>query len=285
MERSEEEDDRISRMSANTDPASPPNPLQNIRVVLVATQHPGNIGSVARAMLTMGLTELVLVNPERYPHPQARATAAGALEVLERARVTASLDEALAGCGWVVGLSARVRHLGDEPMTPWATAERAMELSASAPVALMFGCERTGLTNEELDRCHARALIPANPGYTSLNLSQAVQIMAYELRKVAFPEVPRVSNKDGHPWYEPPSADDLERYYDHLQRILLSTGFLDPANPRHLMRRLRQFYGRAMPDRNELNILRGILTSFERPKGRRIPLSPSPDSEEGTGQV
>lgn len=255
-----------------------PNPLQSIRVVLVSTQHPGNIGSVARAMLTMGLTELVLVNPERYPHPQARATAAGALEVLERARVTSSLDEALAGCGWVVGLSARVRHLGDEPMTPWATAERAMELSAGAPVALMFGCERTGLTNEELDRCHARALIPANPGYTSLNLSQAVQIMAYELRKVAFPAVPRVSSKEGHPWYEPPSADDLERYYEHLQRILLSTGFLDPANPRHLMRRLRQFYGRAMPDRNELNILRGILTSFERPKGRRVPLPPTQSS-------
>lgn len=284
MERSEEEDDRISRMSAQTDSASvpeaPPSPLANLRVVLVSTQHPGNIGSVARAMLTMGLTELVLVNPERYPHPQARATAAGALEVLERARVTASLDEALVGCGWVVGLSARVRHLGDEPLTPWATAERALGLSASAPVALVFGCERTGLTNEELDRCHARALIPANPGYTSLNLSQAVQIMAYELRKAAFPEVPKVSGKEGHPWYEPPSADDLERYYEHLQRILLSTGFLDPANPRHLMRRLRQFYGRAMPDRNELNILRGILTSFERPKGRRIPLAPADEAGE-----
>lgn len=251
-----------------------PNPLRNVRVVLVSTQHPGNIGSAARAMLTMGLTELVLVSPDRYPHPQARATAAGALEVLERARVVASLDEALVGCGWVVGLSARVRHLGDEPFTPWAAAERALAIGQNSPVALVFGCERTGLTNEELDRCHARTLIPANPGYTSLNLSQAVQIMAYELRKAAFPEVPKVSSKDGHPWYQPPTADEMERYYEHLQRILLSTGFLDPANPRHLMRRLRQFYNRALPDKNELNILRGVLTSFERPKNRRIPLPP-----------
>jgi TrmH family RNA methyltransferase len=251
-----------------------PNPLAGLRVVLVSTQHPGNIGSAARAMLTMGLTELVLVNPERYPHPQARATAAGALEVLEQARVVASLDEALVGCGWVVGMSARLRHLGDEPMTPWAVAERAITLAPSAPVALVFGCERTGLSNEELDRCHARTLIPAHPGYTSLNLSQAVQVMAYELRKAALTEVPRVSSKADHPWYAPPTADEMERFYEHLQRMLLSTGFLDPANPRHLMRRLRQLYNRAAPDRNELNILRGILTSFERPKSRRIPLAP-----------
>lgn len=255
-------------------------PLANIRIVLVSTQHPGNIGSTARAMLTMGLTELVLVNPDRYPHPQARATAAGALDVLERARVVASLDEALAGCGWVVALSARVRHLGDEPYTPWAAAARAVEFAPTAPVAFVFGCERTGLTNEELDRCHARTLIPANPGYTSLNLSQAVQIMAYELRKAALPEVPRVASKAEHPWYQPPSADELERFYEHMERILLSTGFLDPANPRHLMRRLRQLYNRAQPDRNELNILRGILTSVERPKNRRIPLTPNGDAGE-----
>jgi len=260
-----------------------PNPLQNLRIVLVSTQHPGNVGSAARAMLTMGLTDLVLVNPERYPHPQARATAAGALEVLERARVVATLDEALVGCGWVVGLSARVRHLGDEPFTPWATAERALAIAQQdSSVALVFGCERTGLSNEELDRCHARTLIPANPGYTSLNLSQAVQIMAYELRKAALPDVPKVSGKEGHPWYQPPSAEDMERYYEHLQRLLLSTGFLDPANPRHLMRRLRQFYNRALPDRNELNILRGILSSFEKPKGRRIPLPAEPDGDAGT---
>lgn len=252
--------------------------LTNVRIVLVNTQHPGNIGSSARAMLTMGLTELVLVNPDRYPHPQARMTAAHALPVLESARVVGSLAEAVAGCGWVVASSARPRHLGDEPLRPWDAAARAVATAARAKVAVVFGCERTGLTNEELDFCHAVTMIPANPGYSSLNLSQAVQVLAYELRRAALPDAPPVSLKQGLPGYEPPGAEEMERFYEHLERILLSTGFLDPANPRLLMRRLRQLFNRAGPDRNELNILRGILTSIEKPKGRRIPL-PRTDDE------
>lgn len=252
-------------------PAESFDPLSRIRVVLVSTQHPGNIGATARAMLTMGLTDLVLVNPDRYPHPQARATAAHATTVLDAARVVSSLDEAVSDCGWVVGLSARQRTLGDEPLPPWETAERALSIVPEAPVALVFGCERTGLTNDEVDRCHATTLIPANPGYTSLNLSQAVQVMAYEIRRAAVPDVPSVATKKDHPWYAPPSADDMERFYEHLERVLLSTGFLDPANPRHLMRRLRTYFNRSAPDRNELNILRGILTSVQKPKQRRIP--------------
>jgi tRNA (cytidine32/uridine32-2'-O)-methyltransferase len=255
------------------------NPLSRIRIVLVSTQHPGNIGASARAMLTMGLTDLVLVNPDRYPHPQARATATHALQVLDRARVVASLEEAVADCGWVVALSARQRHLGDEPLRPWQAAERATALAAETPVAFVFGCERTGLTNEEVDLCHATTLIPANPEFSSLNLSQAVQLVAYELRRAALPEQTEVASKKKHPWYAPPAAEEMERFYTHLERILLSTGFLDPANPRHLMRRLRTFFNRAAPDRNELNILRGILTSFERPKQRRIPLDQTPDSD------
>ena len=258
-----------------------PSLLDNVRIVLVSTQHPGNIGASARAMLTMGVSDLVLVNPERYPHPQARASAAHAEGVLDRARVVATLDEAVADCAWVVASSARPRHLGDEPLTPWDAAGRAIERAAQARVALVFGCERTGLTNEELDRCHAALMIPTNPGYSSLNLSQAVQVMAYELRRAALPQVPSVSSKKDHPWYEPPTAEEMTRFYDHLQRILLSTGFLDPENPRHLMRRLRTFFNRASPDRNELNILRGILTSLERPKGRRVPL---PDASPETNQ-
>lgn len=249
-----------------------PEPLARVRVVLVSTQHPGNIGATARAMLTMGLTDLVLVNPDRYPHPQARATATHALPVLDRARVVGSLEEAVADCGWVVALSARQRHLGDEPLRPWQAAERAIAVAAEAPVAFVFGCERTGLTNEEVDLCHATTLIPANPQFSSLNLSQAVQIMAYELRRAGCPDVPEAATKKQHPWYAPPAAEDMERFYSHLERILLSTGFLDPANPRMLMRRLRTFFNRAAPDRNELNILRGILTSFEKPKNRRVPL-------------
>lgn len=251
-------------------------PLANIRIVLVKTQHPGNIGSSARAMLTMGLAELVLVDPERFPHPQARMTAAHAEAVIEQARVVPTLADAVAGCGWVIASSARPRHLGDEPLTPWHAAERAVHAAAQARVAIVFGCERTGLTNEELDLCHAVMMIPANPGYSSLNLSQAVQVIAYELRKAALPEALAVSAKRDHPWYAPPPAEEMERFYEHLQRILLSTGFLDPANPRLLMRRLRQFFNRAAPDRNELNILRGMLSSVEKPKGRRVPLSTEP---------
>ena len=258
---------------------APASPLANIRIVLVNTQHPGNIGSTARAMLTMGLAELVLVNPSRFPHPQARMTAAHAEGVVDRARVVATLAEAIADCAWVVASSARPRHLGDQPLAPWDAAERATTLAATAPVAMVFGCERTGLTNEELDLCHAVTMIPANPGYSSLNLSQAVQVLDYELRRATIKELPLVSGRQG-PLYAPPSADEMERFYEHLERILLSTGFLDPANPRHLMRRLRQFFNRAGPDRNELNILRGILTSLEKPKNRRIPLATNEDGDE-----
>lgn len=256
---------------------SPSDPLARIRIVLVSTQHPGNIGASARAMLTMGLTDLVLVKPDRFPHPQARATATHALDVLDRARVVSSLDEAIADCGWVVALSARPRTLGDEPLRPWQAAERAVSVAVEAPVAFVFGCERTGLLNEEVERCHATTLIPANPDFSSLNLAQAVQIVAYELRRAACPEQVDVSAKKQHPWYAPPPAEDMERFYEHLERILLSTGFLDPANPRVLMRRLRTYFNRSSPDRNELNILRGILTSFERPKNRRVPLAPGGD--------
>ncbi len=258
-------------MASQTPTETPVDPLARIRVVLVSTQHPGNIGAAARAMLTMGLTDLVLVSPDRYPHPQARASAAHASPVLDRARVVSSLDEAVADCGWVVGLSARQRTLGDEPMKPWESATRALSIVSQAPVAFVFGCERTGLTNEQIDRCHATTLIPANPGYTSLNLAQAVQVIAYELRRTVQPDVPAVSSKRDHPWYAPPAAEEMERFYEHLQRVLLATGFIDPTNPRQLMRRLRTFFNRSAPDRNELGILRGILTSVEKPKQRRIP--------------
>ncbi len=254
-------------------PQTVADPLLHIRIVLVATQHPGNIGSAARAMLTMGLRDLVLVSPDRYPHPQARATATHAGEVLDAARVVNSLEEAVADCGWVVALSARPRNLGDEPLRPPQAAARALSLAGSgATVAFVFGCERTGLTNEQVDLCHATTLIPANPKFSSLNLSQAVQIIAYELRRGAVSDDTAVATKKQHPWYAPPEAAEMERYYEHLERILRSTGFLDPANPRKLMRRLRTFYNRAAPDRNELGILRGILTSLEKPKNRRTPL-------------
>ncbi len=244
--------------------------LASYRIVLSRTQNPGNIGAAARAMMTMGLRDLALVNPERFPHPQARAQASGALNVLDEALVVATLDEAVADCAWVVGTSARARHLGDEPLTPEAFAERALEVSKTGRVALVFGYEQSGLTNEELDRCNAVVAIPTNPGYSSLNLAQAVQVMCYLLRRAAITEQPRTSIKTDNVLFQPPTAEQTEQFYEHLERVLLSTGFLDPTNPRLLMRRLRTVFNRAQPDLNELNLLRGVLTTIEKPKRRRL---------------
>lgn len=249
-----------------------------LRIVLVQTQHPGNIGATARAMRNMGLTELVLVAPERFPHPQARAMASNALDVVEAARVVATLPEAIGDCGWVVATSARPRHLGDEPLTPWAFAEEAVDRAQSAKVALVFGPERTGLSNADIECCNQTVMIPADPAYPSLNLAQAVQILSWELRKASHVEVPKVAVKKQIPTYAPPSREEMEHYFQHLERVLLATGFLDPENPRLLMRRLRQFYNRAEPDRNELNILRGILTTIETPKRRTRRPRPGPAS-------
>ncbi|MGQ0620262.1 MAG: RNA methyltransferase [Panacagrimonas sp.] len=244
------------------------NCFPRIHVVLVATRHPGNIGAAARAMMTMGLTRLRLVRPRRFPDVEATERASGAAGVLESAQIFETLEDAVADCAWVVATSARPRHLGDEPMTPPEAAQRLIEAATDADVALVFGTERTGLTNAELDHCHARTLIPSNPEYGVLNIAAAVQVYAWELRKRAITAPPKVSDKTDHPWYAPPSHEQMEHYYEHLQRVLLATGFLDPANPRLLMRRLRQFYNRARPDSNELNILRGVLSSVETPKRR-----------------
>lgn len=243
--------------------------LASVRIVLSRTQNPGNIGSAARAMMTMGLRDLALVNPERFPHPQARAQASGALNVLDEAPVVATLEEAVSDCAWVVGTSARARHLGDEPLTPEAFAEKAREVSRTGKVALVFGYEQSGLSNEELDRCNAVVAIPTNPGYSSLNLAQAVQVMCYVLRRAMVTEMPRPSLKDDSPLYAPPTAEQVEQFYEHLERTLLMTGFLDPQNPRLLLRRLRTLFNRAQPDLNELNLLRGILTTVEKTKQRR----------------
>lgn len=252
--------------------------LARIRIVLVRPRHPGNIGAAARAMLTMGLSDLVLVQPEtRLSGPareQAWAQAAHATTVLESMRVVDALESATEGCGWVVGASARPRHLGDEPLTPWDMAQQALAVPEQTPTALLFGPERTGLTNDELNLCHAVVRIPSNPGYSSLNLAQAVQVLGWELRRAALSEVPKLAAKRDHPWYAPPRAEEVEQFYEHLQKVLLATGFLDPKNPRMLMRRLRVLFGRARPDRNEINILRGILKTVEKPKRRKKAATP-----------
>ena len=237
----------------------------DIRFVLFEPTHPGNIGSVARAIKTMGFQQLYLVNPPpEHICTDSRAMASGAQDVLHGAKVVTSLPEALEGCGLVLGASARHRRIGCPEMDPRECARQAMEQAASKPVALVFGPERSGLANEELDLCSAIVYIPANPDYSSLNLSQAVQIIAYELRQQQILErelPPRESPLAG------PAS--MELFYEHFERVLLASGFLNPQNPRHLMRRLRRLFNRAQVDENELNILRGILSAVAPGSGPR----------------
>lgn len=234
--------------------------LSRLRVVLVGAQHPGNIGAAARAMKVMGLSDLVLVAPERYPDPQATARASGADDVLAAARVYATLDDALADCVLTIGTSARARRTQWPLIDARRAAEHAAAASAGGPVALVFGRERTGLDNIELDRCQLHLQVPTNPEYSSLNLAAAVQVVAYELRMAAGHGV---AGSDDH---QPVSAADMEGLFQHWHEVLVAAGFLDPAEPRILMRRLRRLFNRAAPDRIETNILRGALRALD-PRG------------------
>lgn len=235
--------------------------MQNVRVVLVETSHPGNIGAAARAMKTMCLERLYLVRPKLYPHAIATARAAGGDDVLAHALVCDSLVDALRGARLVVGTSARPRTLEWPRLDPRTCAGRVVAESAAGEVALMFGRERSGLTNSELDLCHYVTAIPCNPAYKSLNLAAAVQVVCYELMMAAYG--PAVSNvaEAAEPLAQ---ADDVELFYRHLEGTLIALGFLDPDNPKHLMRlmrRLRRLFNRARLTHNEVNILRGILTA------------------------
>jgi tRNA/rRNA methyltransferase len=237
-----------------------PNVLNNIRIVLSHTSHPGNIGAAARAMKTMGLARLYLVNPKVFPDPVADARAAGALDVLENAQVCATLDEALAGTVLAVAVTARRRDLSHEMLSAHQAASSMLDLAVQGDVALLFGTEMSGLSNAELDKCQLLATIPANPEFTSLNLASAVQILAYELR-MAFLDEAEVPVAKA---MEAASFEDVERFYQHLERTMIDTGFLDPACPGRLMQRLRRLFARARPEKEEVSILRGILTSVEK---------------------
>jgi TrmH family RNA methyltransferase len=234
-----------------------------IRIVLVGTSHPGNIGAVARAMKTMGMQRLVLVAPKVFPAEEASARAAGAVDVLESARVCAGLDEALAGASFVVGASARLRSLAWPSMAPREAAARIVAETSSGEAAVVFGRENSGLTNEELARCHALLHIPTAPALGSLNLAMAVQVVAYELF-LASGAAPALPPDRAQP---AATAEEMEKFYEHLETALIAAKFLDPDNPRHLMRRLRRLFNRAQPDSNEVNILRGILAALA--SGRR----------------
>lgn len=234
--------------------------LDRIRVVLTRTSHPGNIGSAARAMKTMGLSRLYLVKPKHFPDPQADALAAGAGDILAAAVVVDSLAEALAGTISATAMTARRRELATAPH--WAR-EAAAELataSTGGEVALVFGNETAGLTNDEVGLCRQWALIPTSDTYRSLNLAQAVQIMAYELRLAAVdPGAPPVVTETGLP----ASHEEIEGLMGHLERAAVSSGFLDPAQPKRLMPRMRRMFARAGLEREEVAILRGMLSAFE----------------------
>jgi len=232
----------------------------SIRIVLVGTTHPGNIGAVARAMKNMGVSDLALVEPQHFPHKDATARASGAVDVLENATVTESLAEALEDCVYVVGASARSRAINWPTLEPRECAGKLLQENQAGPVAAVFGPEKYGLTNEHLDLCDALLTIPTNPDFSSLNLGMAVQVLTYELRAAGIDRSPSR--------YEPDAplatSGDMEYFYTHLEDVLTDLEFLNPDNPRHLMRRLRRLFVRARPDQNELNILRGILTAVER---------------------
>jgi TrmH family RNA methyltransferase len=231
-----------------------------IRFVLCETSHPGNIGAAARAIKTMGFTDLVLVSPQDFPSSHALARASGADDVLAAARVVDSLAEAVAGCALVVGASARRRSLQWPELDPRECATEALRVAQSAPVAIVFGTERAGLSNAQMDLCQALVYIPANPEYSSLNLASAVQLIAYELNfALADFEPPQL------PEWPLAKAGEMEMFYEHLHRVMLKSGFLKPDNPRHLMRKLRRIFNRSRLDAHEMQILRGILAAVEAP--------------------
>ena len=243
--------------------------MRKVRIVLVEPDHPGNIGGAARAMKNMGFADLALVRPARYPDPQAEWRAAQAVDVLDAAQVFDSLEDAVADCGLVAGTSARARRV------PWPTdtaaqfAERAAAHGGERPVAVLFGREASGLTNEELQRCRVHVVIPADDAYASLNLAMSVQVVCYELRKAFFK-----ADAPGPAWdRELASAADVEGFHDHLEAVLRLIDFHDPAAPRQSLTRLRRLFARVDMDETEVAMLRGILTHVERAVGAR-PSSP-----------
>jgi tRNA/rRNA methyltransferase len=262
---------------------SNPEPLRRVSVVLVQPSHPGNVGATARAMRVMGLRRLVLVDPrdpQSAAHPQALAFASGATDVLEAISVVPTLEQALADVSLAIAVSADPREFGPPPLAPEQAARAALDELSHDPghaVALVFGTERTGLSIEQVSRCQLLCSIPGEPGYHSLNLSQAVQVISYVLRREALqanalsPDAPDVRLQDA------PQADGayashgaIEAMFEHLQRALVAIGFLDPAHPKKLMPRLRRLFGRTRLEVEEVDLLRGICKMTEQ-AGQRNP--------------
>ena len=237
--------------------------LENIKIVMVETTHPGNIGAAARAMKNMCLSQLVLVNPKCPIGERAYSRGSGANNILDERVLVDTLPEAVSDCRLVVGTSARLRSLAWPELTPESLAQKIGVSSDDEKVAIVFGREHAGLTNEELKHCNYTVTIPTNPDFSSLNVASAIQVVSYEVYKIFNAEIDQ-----DIPENHEPIADgaELEGYFAHLEQVLISTDFLNKDNPRQMMKRLRRLYQRAEPSKNEVNILRGILSSVEKYK-------------------
>ncbi|MDH5479816.1 MAG: RNA methyltransferase [Nitrosomonas sp.] len=233
--------------------------LDNVRVVLSHTSHPGNIGATARAMKTMGLSSLHLVNPKLFPDKAADIRAVGARDILDQAQVCTDIDMALDNTVMAAAVTARSRGLAHEVYDARQGALELLSFAKKHPVALIFGAETSGLTTTEVSKCQITINIPTNPDYSSLNLASAVQVMAYELH-MALPEI----EQQEQPSRTPAKFKDIELFYEHLERVMVSTEFLDPGEPKRLMQRMRRLFSRSRLEREEVNILRGILTAVEK---------------------
>lgn len=270
-------------MVDSTSHSTQKNLLDQVRIVLVNTSDCRNIGSAARAMKTMGLSQLVLVDPIEMPNGQAQALAAGATDVLANAKVVNTLSEAISDCGLVVGTSARSRTLPWPMLEPRGCGEKMIAEANEYPVALVFGRESSGLTNEELQMCHFHVQIPANPQYSSLNLAMAVQTLSYEVRTSYLLSIDNKqqiqqehSTGNGHYIGKKnvnskseddevyPVSEETERFYQHFEKALISTGFIVDSHPGLVMTKLRRLFNRARPDVKEVKMMRGILASIER---------------------
>ncbi|EHU0376230.1 tRNA (cytosine(32)/uridine(32)-2'-O)-methyltransferase TrmJ [Vibrio cholerae] len=241
--------------------------LERVKVVLVGTTHSGNIGSAARAMKVMGLSQMVLVDPQCQVDAQAIALAAGASEIALNAQIYPTLEAAVADCGLVVGTSARSRTLEWPMLEPRECGEKLISEANQHSVAMVFGRERTGLTNDELQLCHYHVCVPANPEYSSLNLAMAVQLLSYEVR-MAYLALQQ-SSQSSTLQEEYPRHQELERFYAHLEQVIMQTEFISAQQPGQVMSKLRRMFTRARPEAQEINILRGILTSVQKSISRK----------------
>jgi len=251
-----------------TQQANPPH-LKNIRIVLVNTSHPGNIGAAARAMKNMGLSQLYLVEPKEFPSLEAIRRSVGAVDILDNAVITEDLNQAISGCVWVAGTSARLRTIEWTVFEPRKCVQEALQHIEQGDIAIVFGRENSGLTNEEMEKCNALLHIPTNPEYSSLNLAAAVQVVCYEFRQALINEPSSKAKSHKHYQDVLADADQLEGMYQHLFDALEQLGFFGTNNPDVMMRRLKGLFSRANTTQREVSIFRGICSAIQGKKYKR----------------